>query len=66
MHPTTLSICGVPVRRRGSGRNAEVTVINEGHWRWVACGNLDDMATRDGTKMASTSVSDKDGLLLVP
>ena len=52
--------------RRGSGGDTEVTVIKEGRWRWVACGNLDDMAIGDGTKMASASVGNKDGLLLVP
>ena len=54
------------MRRRGSGGDAETTVIKEGHWRWVACGNLDGMGTGDRTTMASASVGNKNGLLLVP
>ena len=65
MRPTALSICGVRVRRRGRGGDATGTAIEEGRWRWIACGNLDGIGIGEGTKVTFACVGNKDGLLLV-
>ena len=38
------------MRRRGSGGDAERTIVKEGRWRWVACDDRDGVGTGDGTK----------------
>ena len=53
------------MRRRGRGGDATGTAIEEGRWRWIACGNLDGMGIGEGTKVTFACVGNKDGLLPV-
>ena len=66
MRLTALSICGRPLRSKGNGGDAGGTVIKEGRWRWIACGNRDGMGIGDTTLMTSACVGNKGGMLLVP